>query len=161
MDRIESVGDSPLFKRSEKKKKSGKPLKGIGDFSGVVEKVERKDEISYKKRRQKKDRRDLEQLLDNVYEVGEELKSSPTVENIRRYKEVIADFIDFIVDESIMLEEKVSGVKILKRKRFTLVKVINTKLESLAAEVLRTQRDQLRILSQIEEINGLLVDLIS
>ncbi len=161
MDKIESVGDSPLFKRSEKRKKSGKPLKAIGDFSGVVKRVEKKDKISYKERRRKRDRGELEQLLDNVYELGEELKNAPTVENIRKYKEAIADFIDFIIDESIVLEEKVSGMKILKRKRFTLIKVINTKLESLAAEVLRTQRDQLRILSQVEEINGLLVDLIS
>ncbi len=159
--RIESVGDSSLFKRSEKKKQSEKPLRSVTNFDGVVKKVERKSEISYKERHRRKSREELEKLLDNVYEIGEELKESPSIETIKRYKEAIADFINHVVDEAIELEEKVSGVKILKRKRFTLIRVVNTKLESLAAEVLRNQRDQLLILSRIEEINGLLVDLIS
>ena len=61
----------------------------------------------------------------------------------------------------VALEEKISGVNILRRKKFTLVKVIDKKLESLAAEVLKNQRDQIGILSAIEEINGLLVNLIT
>ena len=49
----------------------------------------------------------------------------------------------------------------MKKKRFTLVKVIDEKLESLVAEILRGQSEQLKILERIEEINGLIVDIIS
>ena len=59
------------------------------------------------------------------------------------------------------VEETTSGANIMKRKRFTLVKVVDEKLDSLAASVLAAQREQLTILAQIDEINGLLVDLIS
>jgi uncharacterized protein YaaR (DUF327 family) len=39
--------------------------------------------------------------------------------------------------------------------------VIDEKLESLAASVLAAQKDQLAILAQIDEINGMLVNLVS
>ena len=55
---------------------------------------------------------------------------------------------------------RTSGANIAKRKRFTLVKVIDEKLEALAS-VLAAQKEQLAILAQIDEINGLLVDLVS
>jgi len=58
-------------------------------------------------------------------------------------------------------EETTSGANIMKRKRFTLVKVIDEKLEALAASVLAAQKEQIAILAQIDEINGLLVNLVS
>ena len=70
-------------------------------------------------------------------------------------------FITYAVQHSIAVEETTSGANILKRKRFTLVKVIDEKLEALAASVLAAQKEQLAILAQIDEINGLLVNLVS
>jgi uncharacterized protein YaaR (DUF327 family) len=48
----------------------------------------------------------------------------------------------------------------LKRKKFTQVEIIDQKLEQLAAGILSNQKDQLGLLGKIEEINGLLVDLL-
>ena len=70
-------------------------------------------------------------------------------------------FIEYAVAHSIAVEETTSGTNILKRKRFTLVKVIDEKLEALAASVLAAQKEQIAILAQIDEINGLLVNLVS
>jgi uncharacterized protein len=69
--------------------------------------------------------------------------------------------VKFTVAHSIALEEKTSGANILKRKRFTMVKVIDEKLEALAVSVLAAQKDQLAILAQIDEINGMIVNLVS
>ena len=41
------------------------------------------------------------------------------------------------------------------------MKVIDEKLEALAVSVLAAQKEQFAILAQIDEINGLLVDLVS
>ena len=59
------------------------------------------------------------------------------------------------------LEEKTSGVNILKRKRFTIIKVVDKKLNDLTKELIKNQKIQIDILSRIEEINGLLIDLIT
>ena len=49
----------------------------------------------------------------------------------------------FVVDHMLAVEETTSGVNIMKRKRFTLVKVIDEKLDELAASVLAAQKEQL------------------
>ena len=59
------------------------------------------------------------------------------------------------------LEEKTSGHSILRRKRFTTIKIIDKKLESLVAEVLRGQTVQIRILERVNEIYGLIIDIVS
>ena len=70
-------------------------------------------------------------------------------------------FLRHVVDHMLEVEETTSGVNLAKRKRYTLVHVIDGKLETLAASVLSAQREQLGILAQVDEINGMLVDLVS
>jgi uncharacterized protein YaaR (DUF327 family) len=44
---------------------------------------------------------------------------------------------------------------------YHVIRVIDEKLDRLAAEVLTNQRDKLSLLAKIDEINGMLVDLLS
>ena len=44
-------------------------------------------------------------------------------------------------------------------KRYTLIAVVDRKLEQLAAGILQNQRDKLEILRKVEEIQGMLVDM--
>jgi uncharacterized protein len=99
--------------------------------------------------------------LDSVFSSGDSLKKSPTLDAIKDYRQKVKAFIKYAVAHSIRVEETTSGASILKRKRFTLVKVIDEKLQALAVSVLSAQKEQLAILAQIDEINGLLVDLVS
>jgi uncharacterized protein YaaR (DUF327 family) len=59
------------------------------------------------------------------------------------------------------VEEQTSGGNILRRKRFTQVKIIDGKLESLVQAVLCSQGKQLDVLEKINEIHGMLIDLIT
>jgi len=66
-----------------------------------------------------------------------------------------------VLARMLALEEKSSGAGVLKRKRFTQIRVIDQKLERLVAELLADQHRQLDILGRVNEINGLLVDLLT
>ncbi len=101
----------------------------------------------------------LQALLDEVHQVGEELQAKPFPENIRRYKSAVRSFLHYIVENGYTAQERMSGTNILKRKKFTLLQVVDRKLEQLAAGILAGQRSRLEILARVEEINGLLVDL--
>ncbi len=156
MDRIDSLGSSSSFRRPGKKK-VGK--KSLARFSQAEESVKESTvpfagflELSAATGT-------VEELLDGVTEAGDRLKRSQTTEDIRAYRLAVKNFLRFIVDHVLDVEEHVSGVNVLKRKKFTLVRVIDQKLESLANAVLLGQSDQLDVLRRLEEINGLLVDL--
>lgn len=104
---------------------------------------------------------DLEVLLDNVNEIGEKLKESLSLAVVQDYKRAVRDFLSYVVRNTLALERHESGPNALKRKRFTLIRVIDQKLERLAAGILLDQRTQLDILRRIDEISGLLIDLLS
>lgn len=105
----------------------------------------------------------LEMLLDEVHAVGERLKRTPTMTTISEYKDAIRSFVKYVVTHVLNVEDS-EGIKSLnplrKQKKYTLIRVIDRKLEQLAAEIFRSQRDQVEILEAVDEIHGLLVDLL-
>jgi uncharacterized protein YaaR (DUF327 family) len=103
---------------------------------------------------------DLEPLLDAVHEAGDHLKENPTVDLVQAYKKAVRDFVHYVVERSYAIEQKSSGRNILKRNIYYRVAVIDESLERLAAEILRNQRDKLEILKRVDEINGMIVDLL-
>ena len=105
---------------------------------------------------------DLEELMDDIHEAGEALKEVPTLENVKGYKGAVSRFLKFIVKNSLETETTAGANfnPLKKQKRYTIIRVVDEKLERLAAGVLQNQSDKLYILEKIEEINGLIVNLL-
>jgi uncharacterized protein YaaR (DUF327 family) len=161
MDRIESLDGSHLSGRSRRKKeKSTEKLKGRS-FASVVEQTAEQQTPLFEVEDQGEHGENLEELLDEVNQMGEMLAESQSLENIKRYRQAVSAFLKFVVDNMLTVEEQTSGGNVLRRKRFTQVRIINTKLESLLQGVLQNQGKQLDVLEKINEIRGLLVDLIT
>jgi len=99
-------------------------------------------------------------LLDAVHEAGDRLKEHLSIAQVQAYKNAVRNFVHHVVENAWSVEKKTSGGNILKRKEFYRLAVIDESLEKLAAEILRNQRDRLEILRRIDEINGMLVDLL-
>jgi uncharacterized protein YaaR (DUF327 family) len=99
-------------------------------------------------------------LLDKVHDLGDALSKRPFIEEIKAYKQAVRNFVHYVVENGFDTEEHISGANLLKRKKFTLVQVIDKKLEEMAAAILRGQSNQLGILAALDEIKGLLVDLL-
>jgi len=148
-------------RRREETKKAGK---GKGLFKTVLGSAleeTKQDEAGFLAAGEAFSEAALEKLLDEVHESGDKLKEKPTTETIQAYKKAVRDFMRLVVEKSYSVEEKTSGGNILKRKKYVKIAVIDDALEKLAAEILRNQRDKLEILRRVEEINGMLVDLMS
>ena len=103
---------------------------------------------------------EIAQLLEAVHEAGDALKKDASSANIINYKKAVRDFIHQVVEQSYELNENTSGRNILKRKKYTNIAIIDEKLERLAADIMVAQRDKLNILAKLDEIYGLLVDLL-
>ena len=100
------------------------------------------------------------ELLDEVHNAGDALSKRPFPPEIKAYREAVRNFVHYVVEHSFDTEEQISGTSVLKRKKFTLIQVIDSKLEGMAAAILRGQINQLEILEKLDEIKGLLVDLV-
>jgi uncharacterized protein YaaR (DUF327 family) len=101
-------------------------------------------------------------LLDAVHSTGDSLSKHPNKENILEYKRSVRRFMDWVVRQTFEYN-KSSTFNIRKREEQSRskIKVINDKLEKLAAAILQGQSSNLKLLERVEEINGMLVDLLS
>jgi uncharacterized protein YaaR (DUF327 family) len=159
MDRIESLEAFYLAQRSERRKSRRTRGAGKSSFLRVLETTKEGAPAESEAGELPEGHGSLAELLDEVHESGEALVAVQTLENVRRYRQAIRFFVEQVVRATIAVEERTSGSDVLKRKRFTQIQVIDRKLERLLADVLQSQHRQLDILERVEEIQGLLVDL--
>lgn len=107
---------------------------------------------------------ELDDLLEAVTENGENLKKNQTFNYVKKYRQSVQRFMRYIVDNAFNVERvRLTKFQVLKRKgqpELTMLTVVNEKLDKLAAGILQNQFDQLEVLARVDEVNGLLVDLI-
>ncbi|MDC7225266.1 MAG: YaaR family protein [Spirochaetales bacterium] len=166
MERIGSLDPGDRYRKSNKNKKDiKKNASAPSVFESIVESetltasavqgIDSFDEDS-----------DLEDLLDDVHQQGEKLVNNPSVGSVEAYKKSVRNFIHYVLKQAVKVEN-IEGAKFNrfkpsnKQKRYTLISVIDDKLDKLAAGILMNQGKQLDLLAKVEEINGLLVDLTS
>ncbi|MBN1410073.1 MAG: YaaR family protein [Spirochaetales bacterium] len=158
MEKIDSVGDKYYYQKSEKNKKQkiSQPVKA--QFPRMIKSVSESGIIDEKLPEDKRNQI-LEDLIDEIHKAGEKLKNAPLMENIKEYRQTVKNFLQFATRHMLGVEEKKSGFGIKKRKKYTLIKVIDQKLEDLTLEILNSQGQNLETLKRVDEINGLVVDL--
>ncbi|WP_078414334.1 YaaR family protein [Priestia abyssalis] len=134
----------------------------------VNHKVDRKekeveDSISFthvlsKKKYEVSDER-YAQMLKDIEEQGEKLAKYQSIDSLRTYKKLVKKFIDTAVQNGLELKEQrgfsMRGGSALHK----LVKEVDEKLVHLTNEVLSKEKEGLRILSMVGEIQGLLVNI--
>ncbi len=161
MEKIDLLGGAYSFKQTDpKKRKVEKKTASHTSFSRLVEAEENAHHAEVEDLPVLEGDISLEHVLDEIHSLGEQVKENPTLAVVKEYKKAVGAFLKAVIRQGIAVEEKVSGVNILKRKKFYLIEIIDQKLERLAAGVLQNQRDQLEILRRVDEIHGLLIDLL-
>ncbi|MDR2467525.1 MAG: YaaR family protein [Spirochaetaceae bacterium] len=104
----------------------------------------------------------LPELLDAVHSAGDALKKRPHPDEIQCYREAVKKFIRHVVHESFAVEESTGLRRINKpQKKYTTIAIIDQKLENLAASIMAGQIEQLQILTRIDEITGMVIDLLN
>jgi len=113
-------------------------------------------------------------LMDEVRSTGDALRNRPFPDEIVRYKQAVRNFMHYVVEHCYNLDHETGIPKFLKpgykgprgtpeamkQITYTKIEVIDKKLEDLAAMLLSSQASQLELTSRLEEIKGLLIDLL-
>jgi len=116
----------------------------------------------------------VNKLMDEVRSAGDVLRNRPFPEEIMRYKQAVRNFMNYVVKNSYTVEHEEGIPNFLKPgftgrrgtpeamngKLYTKIQVVDKKLEDLAAMLLSGQKQQMELVSRLEEIRGLLVDLL-
>ncbi len=168
---LDPLGLSPTFSQAgeiakKKEKKASNAKTKVKSFSSVLKTTQDNQEVfindtdTIAALEGKSFDETLQYLVDSVYLAGDKLKKNPFTEELKDYRKSLSQFLNFIIKNSYEVEtfQRKRGKK---RVVYTLVNVVNQKLDTLATDILFNQADQISILVRIEEINGLLVDFFS
>jgi len=103
----------------------------------------------------------LSGLLTDIEKEGKKIAKHMDVRDMKYYRSLIQQFMNEIVSRS----HKFSRENFLDRRGrhrvYGMIKLVDENLDLLAAELLKEEKDHLFILSKIDEIRGLLLDILT
>lgn len=98
-------------------------------------------------------------MFEDITMQGKKISKHMDVKDMKRYRGLVKDFLNEIVNRS----HKFSRENFLDRKGrhrvYGIIRLIDQNLDTLAEELMKEEKDNLTILSKIDEIRGLLLDI--
>lgn len=102
----------------------------------------------------------LEALVDEIIKQGEKLSKKVDVREFRDYKKLISEFLDSALGKSMKFSKRSLLDRKGRHKVYALVKRINEEVEMLARDVMDGERDNIGLLKRMDDIRGLILDMI-
>ncbi len=103
----------------------------------------------------------LSVLMENIESQGKRITKHMDVVDMKRYREMIKEFMNEIVNHSHKFSRQNFLDKRGRHRVYGMIKLIDKNLDELAAQLMSDEQDALAILSKIDEIRGLLLDLLA
>jgi len=127
-------------------------------------KVSENKEASFQSQLKKIEDQDIDErvntLANKIIEQGEKLGKKVDIRELKIYKNLISEFLGEAVGNS----HKFSKESFLDRrgryKVYANVKKINCHLDDLTQDVLSGQKDHIKILQRLDDIRGLILDMV-
>lgn len=102
----------------------------------------------------------LRALADRIIAQGEKLGKKIDIRELKVYKKLISEFLNEAVNGS----HKFSKESFLDRrgryKVYATIKKINSEIENLANDILKEENDNISVLKRLDDIRGLILDLL-
>lgn len=141
---VQRVGRASLNKTNAKKEVATERV----SFSEVMSKG--RDQQNYDK---------LSRLMQQIDDQGKVLSETRTVDELRKYKQLVKEFMEDAVKFGLSLEERRGFNRRGRTKIYKIVKEVDRKLLDLTDAVIQKQKKGLEILDMVGEIKGLLVNI--
>lgn len=101
----------------------------------------------------------LNSLMEEITDQGDKIARHMDIKDMKRYRELVKNFMNEVVNRS----HKFSRENFLDRRGrhrvYGIVKLVDKNLDELASELVKDEKDHIAILSRVDEIRGLLLDI--
>ncbi|MCX7923786.1 MAG: YaaR family protein [Clostridia bacterium] len=143
-------------------------LNNRSNISGLSGKEERKvsdnKEVSFQNHIKRVEGRNYEdkirELVDKITEQGDKLGKRLDIKELKVYKKLISEFLDEAVGNSHEFSKRNFLDRRGRHKTYAIVKKINENVEQLTKEVLSAEKDNINILQRLDDIRGLILDIV-
>lgn len=103
----------------------------------------------------------LKAMLNEISAHGKKIAKHMDVKDMRHYRELIREFMNEIVNRSHKFSRENFLDKKGRHRVYAMIKLVDKNLDELAEELIKDESDHIAILNKIDEIRGLLLDIIT
>src|SRR3954447_15938996 len=101
----------------------------------------------------------MTKMMHGIEDQGKVLAESRTVEDLKKYKKLVKEFMDSAVKNGLKLEEQRGFNRRGRTKVYKIVKEVDKKLIDLTNAALEKEKKGINILNLVGEIKGLLINI--
>lgn len=99
---------------------------------------------------------DIKRNLESVKKAGERLVLTQNYGDINSYKNAVKEYLKSVVDNMYSLDKNSS---FWEHQYYKNVKIVDNKLEEMTSELLSEEKENIDIVSTVDMIQGLLIDM--
>lgn len=102
----------------------------------------------------------LENLMNDITNQGSKIKEHIDVRDMKKYRSLIKEFMNEIANHSHEFSRENFLDRRGRHRVYGIIKQVDTNLDQLASQLLAEEKDEISILNKVDEIRGLLLDLL-
>jgi len=102
--------------------------------------------------------RRLTSMMQDITEQGDKIAKHMDIKDMKRYRELVKGFLNEVVNRSHEFSRENFLDKRGRHRVYGIVKLVDKNLGDLANELVKDEQDHLEIVSKIDDIRGLLLD---
>ncbi|NMA86590.1 MAG: YaaR family protein [Tissierellia bacterium] len=106
-------------------------------------------------------REELKILYDKIESQTNKLQDSLFIEDLVQYKELVREFLDISVNNSHVFYKENSLDRRGRHRIYSLVKKVDKELDELTKDFLDIEGNRIRILQRLDDIKGMLLDVLT
>lgn len=101
----------------------------------------------------------LSSMMEEITRQGDKLSKKMDVRDMKRYRGLIKDFMNEVVNRSHKFSRENFLDKKGRHRVYGIIRQVDDTLDELARELVKDEKDHIAILNKIGEIRGLLLDI--
>lgn len=102
----------------------------------------------------------LNGMVNEITTQGEKIAKHMDIKDMKKYREMVKDFMNEVVTHSHKFSRENFLDKRGRHRVYGIVKLVDKNLDELAQELLNDEKSHLNILGKIDDIRGLLLDMV-
>ncbi|HKM00027.1 MAG TPA: YaaR family protein [Mobilitalea sp.] len=103
----------------------------------------------------------LNMMLEEISAHGKKISKHMDVKDMKHYRELIKEFMNEIVNRSHKFSRENFLDKKGRHRVYAMIKLVDKNLDEIAEELIKDEQDHIMILNKIDEIRGLLLDILT
>ena len=101
----------------------------------------------------------LNSMMEEITEQGDKISKHMDIKDMKKYRELVKGFLNEVVSRSHEFSRENFLDRRGRHRVYGIVRLVDKNLDDLAGELVKDEKDHLAIISKIDDIRGLLLDI--